>query len=116
MSLRFVPNNVQGMLQFQMELSVILEELARNANGSLGIKAGDLVRQYAVGDSRPIAPCNRVLVAYADNGEIEIEGDGIPMWRADGSRIDGAPFTIAVCDGKNCLNAAHRPKPQLKLV
>lgn len=113
LSLRFFPANPAGLMQFQAELAVILEALAKKG---LGIKAGDLVRQYAVGDSRPIAPCNRVLVVYADNGEIEIEGDGIPMWRADGSRIDGAPFAIAVCDGKNCLNAAHRPKPQLKLV
>ncbi len=71
------------------------------------IRAGDYVLPVPLDDPRPAATCIRV--ARVDAGLVELEGDGGPMWREDGTRLDpSAPCQLLQrCEGRYCLNGAH---------
>ena len=52
------------------------------------IRAGDYVLPVPLDDPRPVATCIRV--ARVDAGLVELEGDGAPLWREDGTRLNPA--------------------------
>ena len=71
------------------------------------IRAGDYVLPVPIDDPRPVATCIRV--ARVDAGLVELEGDGAPEWREDGTRLNPeAPCQrLLRCEGRPCFNGAH---------
>lgn len=71
------------------------------------IRAGDYVLPVPLDDPRPVATCIRV--ARVGAGLVELEGDGAPEWREDGTRLNpAAPCQrLLRCEGRYCLNGRH---------